>query len=211
MHWVLVANGAFVCTPDLKHVLDTADCVVGVDGGCCHVEVLGRNPDLVLGDLDSVPAELVALYEEQSIEIIRHRVDKDFTDLELALELAMERGATRITVLGATGGRVDHFLANIFALTRCVEHGIPACIRDEAQSITVVDRELMLQGCIGDIVTVLPLTEQADNVWLHGMCYPLHGETLFFGSSRGVSNVLSAPQAQITVGSGRVLVIHRRV
>lgn len=209
MHWILVVNGSFIRTQYLADLLATADCLVGVDGGCAHIHALGATPHIVIGDLDSVAAERVTHYTEQGIEIIRHSPHKDYTDLELALELALERGAGRITVLAATGGRLDHSLANILALSRCLDRGVRARIIDEHQAIALIDQDLVLEGRVGDIVSILPLTEKVCEVWLTGLRYPLHGETLLFGSSRGVSNILTAPQARIQIGAGRMLVVHQ--
>jgi len=133
---------------------------------------------------------------------------KDATDLELALELALEKGATRISILGATGGRLDHTLGNLFLLARCLPGGIPACIMDQEQCIHLTDQTLTLQGTVGDTLSLLPATPEARGVSLTGLEYPLHDATLTFGTSWGMSNVFVDNRATVTIGSGRLFVFH---
>jgi len=126
----------------------------------------------------------------------------------LALALALDRGATRISILGATGGRLDHTLGNLFLLARCLPGGIPACIMDQEQCVHLTDQTLTLAGTVGDTLSLLPATPEVSGVSLTGLEYPLNEATLTFGTSWGMSNVFVETQATVSLRSGRLFVFH---
>lgn len=208
MHWVLLANGPLTLSPKIRSLIASAERIVGVDGGSRHLRALDMLPHLAVGDMDSIPADLLARYRDAGVELHLHPPKKDATDLELALELAIAEGATRISILGGTGGRLDHTLGNLFLLARCLPTGIPACIMDESQSVHLVDSHLTLEGDVGDTLSLLPATPEAGGVTLSGLEYPLHDATLPFGTSWGMSNVFVLPSVTVTLRSGRVFVFH---
>jgi thiamine pyrophosphokinase len=172
MHWVLLANGPLDLSRKVRALVATADRLVGVDGGSRHLDVLDRLPDVAVGDMDSIPETLLGRYRDSGVETHLHPPRKDATDLELALELALDRGATRISILGGTGGRLDHTLGNLFLLARCLPAGIPACVMDEGQCVHLVDRSLTLSGAVGDTLSLLPATPEARGVTISGLEYP---------------------------------------
>ena len=208
MHWVLFVNGENTFSASTREVAASADRRVAVDGGSRHLSALGLLPHIVLGDMDSIPAELFNIYKKNGIELHLHPAHKDATDLELALELAIREGASKITLLGATGGRLDHTLGNLFLLTTCQSHGVHACIRDAGQSIYLVTDTLHLQGTTGDTLSLIPITSCVEGMTLTGLEYPLQNARLNFGSTLGISNVFIAPEVSVTVRNGQVLVIH---
>lgn len=208
MHWVLLANGPLTLSPAIKQVITEAGRLVGVDGGSRHLDLLGVRPHLAVGDMDSIPDSLLQEYRQSGVELHLHPPKKDATDLELALELALAGGATRISILGATGGRLDHTLGNLFLLARCLPRGIAACIMDENQCVHLTDQSLILSGAVGDTLSLLPATPEVRGVSLAGLEYPLNDATLTFGTSWGMSNVFVKTQATVTLRSGRLFVFH---
>ena len=208
MHWILLANGPLLLSARIRDFVASADRLVGVDGGCRHLDAMGLLPHLAVGDMDSISPELLASYRDKEVETHLHPPKKDATDLELALELALERGATRVSILGGTGGRLDHTLGNLFLLARCLPHGVAACVMDESQCVHLVDTELTLRGSVGDTLSLLPATHEASGVSLQGLEYPLADATLTFGTSWGMSNVFVRETASVTVRSGRLFVFH---
>lgn len=208
MHWILFANGPFAPTPMIEELISRADRLAGVDGGSRHLQTLGLTPHLAVGDMDSIPGEVLSMYQRIGVELHRHPPRKDATDLELALELALARGATRITILGGTGGRIDHTLGNLFLLARCLPTGIPTCVMDQTQRIYLVDRTLNIEGEIGDTLSLLPATPLVTGVTLSGLDYPLLEASLDFGTSRAMCNVFAAKSVTVTVRSGRLFVFH---
>ncbi|NLW82079.1 MAG: thiamine diphosphokinase [Desulfovibrionales bacterium] len=208
MHWVLLANGHCQLAPRIQNLLSTADRLVAVDGGGSHLLAMGLTPHLAVGDMDSIPSELLELYRRQGVPLHLHPPQKDATDLELALHLAFAGQATRITLLGATGGRLDHTLGNLFLLSLCQAHSVPTCIMDAAQSVYLADSFLELQGTVGDTLSLMPVTPQAAGVTLSGLEYPLQNATLHFGTTWGMSNVFTSSTATVRLETGRLLVFH---
>lgn len=208
MHWVLLANGPLHLSTRVRDLVASADRLLGVDGGCRHLHALGLLPHLAVGDMDSISPELLASYRAEDVETHLHPPKKDATDLELALEQALDRGATRVSILGGTGGRLDHTLGNLFLLARCLPHGVAACVMDEGQCVHLVDTELTLRGAVGDTLSLLPATPEASGVSLEGLEYPLANATLTFGTSWGMSNVFVRDTASVTVRTGRLFVFH---
>ena len=113
---LILANGAWGETARLIEALDRADHVVATDGAWAKAAAAGIRVDRVVGDLDSLtPTERAALLASQT-EAEIHDPEKDFTDLELAVDGALTRGARQLIVFGAFGGRIDHTLANVLML-----------------------------------------------------------------------------------------------
>ena len=146
MHWVLLANGPLTLSPVIRQVIFSADRLIGVDGGSRHLRPLDVRPHLAVGDMDSIPQDLLQDYRQAGVELHLHPPKKDATDLELALELALARGASSISILGGTGGRLDHTLGNLFLLSRCLPAGVPARIMDQEQCVHLTDQSLSISG-----------------------------------------------------------------
>lgn len=202
MRAVLFANGNPVCREKVRQWVRPEDTVICADGGLGLADKLGFVPDVVLGDFDSLPAGV-----EVQRQWLRYPVQKDFTDGELAVEYALEKGFEELLLIGFTGTRMDHTLANLFLLKKIAEHGRKAVILDDYNEIYLLTDTLALTGNAGDIVSILPLTEKLEGVVTEGLYYPLRKETLFFSQSRGVSNVMEGQQCRITAEKGYALVI----
>ncbi len=181
--------------------------LVAADSGLRHAHACGFVVDVVVGDLDSVDAaDLDAAIAAGSV-VERHPLDKDATDLELALATARARGAQRVVVVGAGGGRLDHFLANMLLLASPEFADLEIEARIGAAIAAVVRDAIEIAGRPGDLVTLLPLGGPALGIRTSGLQWPLVGEDLLSGSSRGVSNELAAPRARVSVDSGVLLVV----
>jgi thiamine pyrophosphokinase len=185
--------------------------VVAADGGAAWLAALDRRPDLLVGDLDSVDAWLVDRLAAAGVAVERHPVDKDASDAELALARAVELGATRVTVLGALGGqRLDHELANLLLLADPAWRAL-----DELRIVrgdTVVrplhgGDQLTLSAAAGTTVTLLAVGGDAAGVRTRGLRFPLDGETLSVGRSRGLSNEIVEAPASVQLERGTLLVI----
>ena len=188
---------------------DGLDLVIAADGGARHATAVGRSIDLWVGDGDSIGEAGLASIAEAGIPIRRSPVDKDESDTELALLAALEAGARRVTILGALGGeRFDHGLANVWLLGHPGLAGCDVRLLDATVRIRLVGPgRADLGGRIGDLVTLLPFGGDATGLTTDGLRYPLQGESLRSGPSRGLSNVRVAGDAGLTVGSGRILVL----
>jgi thiamine pyrophosphokinase len=188
---------------------DGLDLVIAADGGARHAPAVGRSIDLWVGDGDSIGDAGLAAIAAAGIPIRRSPVDKDESDTELALLAALEAGALRVTILGALGGeRFDHGLANVWLLGHPGLAGCDVRLLDATVRIRLVGPgRTDLGGRIGDLVTLLPFGGDATGLTTDGLRYPLRGESLRSGPSRGLSNVRVAGDAELTVGTGRILVL----
>jgi thiamine pyrophosphokinase len=180
--------------------------VIAADSGLHHVDA-GRRVDLVIGDFDSVESAALDAAALSGAAVERHPEAKDQTDLDLALRAARRRGFTRVVVVGGYGGRADHFLANALLLGSAdfVHLAITAYVG--AARIIVVRSRADLDGRPGELCSLLAVGGPARAVRTTGLLYPLEGEDLLPGSSRGVSNQLIAPAAAVTIAAGTLLAV----
>ena len=193
---------------DARHLAD-ADLIVAADGGAGWLAVQGFTPHVVVGDLDSIAAGLLHALEADGVTIERHPADKDQSDAELAVARAVASGARRVIVLGALGGeRLDHELSNLLMLTDPAWSSVDLrIVRDDTSVRAVIDGgRLVLDGATGDIVTLLPIGD-ADGVTTDGLAYPLAGDALRMGQSRGLSNVIASTPASVRLQAGTLLVV----
>jgi thiamine pyrophosphokinase len=186
-------------------LLDGADLLIAVDRGAVWLNAVSRRPDLLVGDLDSVPDALVARLAAAGVEIDRRPVDKDASDTELAIERAAAMGATRVVLLGALRGqRLDHELANLLLLAD------PRIVRGTTTVRALHGGgALALEGATGTTVTLLPVAGDADGVRTVGLRFPLAGEQLMLGRTRGLSNRIVAAPASVSLERGTLIVIEQ--
>jgi thiamine pyrophosphokinase len=208
MRAVVVASGELIAA-DAAH-LDGAELTIAADGGAASLERIGRRPQVLVGDLDSVDASLVARLERGGTRVERHPADKEASDTELAVAAAFAAGATEVTLLGATGGeRLDHEIANLLLLADAsfAERALSAARGSARVSALHGGQRRRLVGRPGDLVTLLPVGGDASGITTDGLRWPLEAATLSMGRSRGLSNeVVSAP-ASVGLERGVLLVI----
>jgi thiamine pyrophosphokinase len=204
---VVVVAGGPSPHPESALAVPLGATVVAADGGLEHAAALGLEVAVAVGDFDSVSPEALEAAEAAGTRIERFPPEKDATDLELALDVALGRGAGRILVLAGDGGRLDHLLSALLVLgsQRYERAQLDAVVG--AARVHVVRGERELTGEPGELVSLLALHAPASGVWTDGLAYPLRGETLEPGSSRGVSNVFVADSARISVEGGVLLAI----
>ena len=209
MRVVIFAGGVYRPGTGSQNALASADMVIAADSGAATALHLGHIPSYVVGDFDSLDAQLVEQLRARGSHIISAPVEKDETDTELAVQLAIEQGATSITLLGALGGdRFDHTIANVLLLAGF--DTVPIQIIDGPSTCWLLrgPGHTIIEGQPGDLLSLLPLTGDASGIRTQGLYYPLNGETLRFGKPRGVSNELTGEQAEVSLEGGMLLVIH---
>lgn len=189
------------------------DVLIGVDRG---VEFLYRNhikPDYIVGDFDSLSEEIVQFYQENTDVFIRKfNPEKDFSDTEIAVRQAMELNCEEIILLGATGNRIDHVLANIQVLTIPHKEGIHAEIIDQNNRIYLIENEAILEKSkmYGKYFSVFPLDRCIEKFSITGARYPLHNHRLCPYDSLCVSNQAQEEKVQITFSEGIVILIEAK-
>ncbi len=181
--------------------------VIGADSGIEQAQALGWPVDLAIGDFDSVSPDALAAAERDGAVVERHPAAKDATDLELALRAAARRGPHEIVVVGGAGGRLDHLLGGVLALTDDAYAAIRIRALVGPARLHVVRDHVELRGEPGELVTLLPIGGAARGVTTSGLLYPLATETLEPASTRGVSNVLVADGARVSLTAGVLLAV----
>jgi thiamine pyrophosphokinase len=205
---VVVVNGRFAHETRLLQVVDSADAIIAADGGANWLAAHGRTPQQVIGDMDSVDPALLFRLESAGSEIDRYPAHKDETDAELALAAAAALRPGEITILGALGGRIDHTLGNLSLLSMGVLRGLSVRVYDGLSTLWLVSGETEVRGVAGDLVSLIPWGGDACGIRTEGLAYPLHNETLRFGPSRGISNVLLGERARVSLSAGQLLIVH---
>ncbi len=205
---LLFANGEARSPQQLR--LQADDYLVAVDGGLRHLRTLGLKPHLLVGDFDSISAQELEECRLEGVEILRYPSQKDQTDLELALVAALGRGYRKIVIAFGLGGRLDHSLGNLALLSRpdCGE----AVLRfDDGGMEVFLARGVCRTACQpGDIVSLLAWNGAAYDITTAGLAYPLSGESLQPWQTRGISNLCTGLEFEISCGEGALLVIHQR-
>lgn len=186
--------------------------VIAADSGLAAADRLGIGLDFIVGDFDSVSDAVLLKYKENSTPIETFPTEKDKTDTQIALELALMNNATSIDLVGATGSRLDHMLANIHLLLLPMQVRIPACIIDPNNKIYLKSESFTIHKHLqyGNYVSLLPFTEQVTGLTLTGFKYPLHHIILSTGSSLGVSNEIRDAKAQVELTGGILLVMETK-
>jgi thiamine pyrophosphokinase len=206
---VVIAGGDPIPTPalDLAGLLPPADIVIAADSGLDHALALGLEVDLVVGDFDSVSPAALRAAQERGARLERHPAAKDAIDLELALDAARRLGAKRVVVVGGEGGRLDLFAANLLLLASPAFTSLDIEAFVGRARVYVVRGELVVHGRPGQLLSLLPVHGPAIGVTTEGLRFPLEGEDLPAGTSRGCSNELLAETARVTLEEGVLLCV----
>lgn len=224
MQHVLIITGGHLNIDFAKAYIKTLsyDKVFAVDKGLEYTDSLGLIPDYLLGDFDTVQSELLLSYEKKKRDgvidtiIERYSPQKDATDTELALNIAIEQGAKQITILAGTGSRIDHVFGNVGLLLQAVTKQVMVCLVDETNCIRMLDAKYN-PNCIierkrqhGKYISLIPLTAKVEGVTVTGALYPLANETIVQGSSLSISNQIVDDKMEIQITTGKALVIESR-
>lgn len=207
MRAVVIANGRQLISPELRTAVRRADLVVCADGGVRLARRLGRPPHVVVGDLDSSSRNDLAWARRGGADIVRHPREKDKTDTELALDYALAAGADEVDFLAVLGGRPDHALANIALLIHARGRGRRARILDGRSEAFLAETTSPIAGAVGDVVSLIPLTDSVHGVTTTGMKYPLRDATLRVDTTLGISNEITSLPSAVQVAGGLLLVV----
>jgi len=198
---VILANGV------LSHPvnIENEDYIIAADGGIANCLVLGVVPNVMIGDFDSIQAENLEELEKLGTKTIKFPERKDETDLELAINHAIEKGYEDIVIFAALGERWDQTIANI--LLPVCHPGIKIMIQDGQYEIHYINagNALFINGQPGDIVSLIPLSSVVSGIYTDGLEYPLSDGTLHFGKTRGVSNRIVGNTGRVEIKQGTLL------
>lgn len=209
MKCIVFSNGEYGALESYRSVLASAEIVLCADGGANYAYAMQVLPNIIIGDMDSIRPEVREYYEQRGVPMHKFPRRKDFTDTQLVLSVAASLHADEIIFIGSLGGRLDHTLSNLFAGMELASKGkkISHFHPDYTASL-LYNGELELEGRAGDLVSVLALSEQARGVCEKGFEYPLDEVLLESKNPYAVSNVMSEPRSQVSVGEGTLLILH---
>lgn len=204
METVLIFGGGDAPLPQIVDDLPKPDLVVAADSGYDVAVELGYRVDVLVGDFDSI----VETEFPDHLIVERHPPNKDATDLELALALVARESPSRVVVVGASGGRLDHELAvaGLLCSDRWADIDEIDWISDRGSAHVVRGRRI-IHGDVGAHVSLIPMNGDAQDVTAKGLKWALDKEDLPAGSTRGVSNIMQGPIADIKVDDGCLLVV----
>jgi thiamine pyrophosphokinase len=205
MRAIIFANGVIEDPQGALALLRPEDTIIAADGGAAHCRRLGVIPALIVGDLDSLSADDATYWAEQGVQFIRHDRRKDETDLELALLRAQELGRKEVLVFGGLGGRWDQTFANLLLPAYQQLENLLVAFWHKGLWIYLVRNRREIRGRAGQTVSLIPVGGDARGVSTQGLEWPLQEETLTFGATRGVSNVMIGETATVQVREGYVL------
>ena len=207
---LIFANGEIPRLENARALLHTDDYIICADGGTRHALALGLKPNLVIGDMDSIDKQQWQELKNAGVPIELFPRDKNETDLELALDRAIELEPKVILIIGALGGRLDQTFGNTALLSGARLSAVDVRLDDGVEEIFFCRDQAEVQGKSGDIISLIPWGNPVQGVQTQGLKWQLHSETLFPEKTRGISNEMTGKVASIKIGSDLLLVIHRR-
>lgn len=205
--FLIVAGGDAPDNVFLQARAAKARVVIAADRGAQYCLNAGVRPDLVVGDMDSLPPEVFEEVKKSGIPFQKHDACKDETDTQLALHAALSQGARSIEMLASTGDRIDHTLANIHLLYAAHVRGVDACILSPDSRIFLIDSLSTISGMKGALVSLLPLSKEVKGISLSGFQWNLEDASMEIGNPYGISNRLVSDEARIQVRAGALIAV----
>lgn len=204
---LMFVNGDLPNLESARKLILPDDLIICADGGTRHALALGLVPNVIIGDMDSLPHGF-----ESSIfkgEFIQVSPDKNETDLELALKYALAFHPDVILIIAALGGRLDQTLGNIALITDPKLSTFDIRLTDGVEEVFFCRDQSNVKGASGDIVSLIPWGGEVLGVETENLKWPLRKETLYPYKTRGISNEMLGEEASITISSGLLLIVHR--
>lgn len=208
MKCVVLANGEYGHLEEYKNIVGDQDVILCADGGANYAYKMGLLPACIIGDMDSILPEVREYFMALNVPVKKYPRRKDFTDTQLVLSLADEMGISEIVFLGTLGKRLDHTLSNLYCGIELAQKGKKVVHYTPECAVYLTTKELEISGNKGDMVSVLPLSEQAIGVCEKGFEYPLENVVLEKKNPYTVSNVLASEKGNISVSEGVLAVFH---
>ena len=207
---VIFANGEADALDFFDKVAKGANYIICCDGGAGFAAKLGLVPHLIVGDFDSLDVNIKADYENKSVTFAEFPVEKNATDLEMAVEMALQKSPDEIIILGGYGGRADHFLGNIQTLVMAAKADAKAFLVSSTTKAFVIDKYAEIPRENFDYISLVPLEAEVSGITTTGLKYPLRSDTLRIGTTVGISNEFVDSVATVVVDEGLLLAICTR-
>jgi thiamine pyrophosphokinase len=191
----LIANGQIDNITIIKPLLKGYSRIIAVDGGLRYCKAMGIQPTLIIGDFDSAPKDLL---DEYAVPKIALKIEKDETDLEVAIKHEMNLGALHLTIFGGWGGRIDHSLTNALLLARFPGQ---VQIETEQEILFAIEGDTKIPCKIGQTLSLLPICGSVTGITTKGLKWELNNGTLGLNFI-GISNVCLQSEIFISIEDG---------
>ncbi|MGB3368438.1 MAG: thiamine diphosphokinase [Acidaminobacteraceae bacterium] len=209
---IIIANGEIKDYKKTKIIIDnimtSGAIIIAADGGSNHLDALGVTPNYIVGDLDSSNSldELKSKFRGCEFEL--YNSEKDYTDMELAINLAVSLSSPLVYLIGCLGNRLDHTLGNLFLLKTIKFKGLRGVILNETNHVEYISNEIAEIDFDGyKYFSFIPVEGDIKSVTLKGMKYPLDDMFVEFGSTLGISNELVGKKASIELRDSSAIII----
>lgn len=210
MKAVIVSGGKAPSKELLLNEVKNADLIIGADKGCEVLYKYNIFPNYILGDFDSANKDIIKAMEVLGCEKLKYKKEKDFTDTEIAFNLAVGKGASDIVLLGVTGTRYDHSLSNLGLMLKGLKKSICTKIIDDNNRIFLIDKSVILKGSKGDTVSFHAYCDVVKNLNITGSKYDLLNYDLYLGDGLTTSNEFIGNDIKVTFNSGILMVLYTK-
>ena len=214
MNKTLIITGGYIDENFLKEwfTKENYSMIIAADRGLMVADRLNLPLDFIVGDFDSVSKEILQKYEKLSTPIQTFPREKDKTDTQIAIELALMHNPSSIDIIGATGSRMEHILANLHLLLLPLQLNVDASIIDAHNKIYLKTKRFHIKKDtqFGQFLSLLPFHEKVTGLTMKGFKYPLDRVTLDFDSTLCISNEIVEEEAMVDLVEGILIVIESR-
>ena len=207
MSVLIVAGGPDPGAGLIRKMASGAERIYCADRGAQWVYHAGLKPDIAIGDMDSVNRETLEKIRQDEISMLKYPSEKDQTDTELAIEVAVSDGAKSIILLGGLGGRMDHTLANIEQMKAWYKKGIRITIMSADTAMFIAERTVTFRAMRGSYVSLFPQNEGIRVMNSEGLYYPLKDVILPTDTTLCISNQMTPDHVIMDIRNGAVLIV----
>lgn len=205
---VLIVGGGPIDPDQLKlELMYDPNLIIAADAGGQYLYDIGCFPQILIGDFDSLSQDMVIKMKEAGVEVFTYPIEKDLTDVELSVDLAIDRGATLIRIIGGLGGRIDHTLGNVGLLLKAYQKGVPAYLIDLWQEVTLIGSRIEIRNKPGCGISLIPLTIKVSGVTTTGLKFPLTDADLYSHQTLGIHNEFSQETATVSIKEGFLVIV----
>lgn len=207
MRVIIISGGKAPKEATIRNYITDDTYIISADSGANALYEYKIVPNVLLGDFDSIDANVLKYYEGNGCRISRYKTEKNFTDTEAAVEEAISLNPKEIYFFGSTGTRIDHTLANLGLLYRCYLKNIKSYIIDENNKISIHGKNFTFNELKGQTFSLHAFGGAVKNLSIKDAKYGLSDYDLYFGDPRTVSNECTDKPARITFDSGTLILI----
>lgn len=200
---VVIGSGSRVSKEKLLAAIEKSDFTIAADGGAQYAVHLGIQPDLLVGDFDSIAESDLQYFREAGVPIEQFPKEKDETDMELAIRLLEEKEIREITLFGASGSRLDHTFLNTLLILKAKKRETKIILIDETNEIRALEEKMTITKRDG-YLSVMPV-DSSILISLSGVEYPLERKRIYLGDGLGVSNEITSEFATVECHEGEGL------